>query len=113
MVGPAGGRRGPTRNVRTSTNLLLPTTGAANASVFERRRYPDACGAHDRRYACGPNETPNFPRIQHVGLNLAVPEAVKRRTSRLQNGTSTTGMSILPETSCSTVHTWIIGQWER
>ena len=75
MVGPAGGRSGATRNVQDEHQPLLPTTGAANASVSERRRYPNACGAHHPRYACGSNETPKFPQIQHVGLNVDLPGA--------------------------------------
>ena len=74
VVDGGTGRRSKRRDEeRAHEHLLpLPTTGAANASESERRRYPNACGADRRRHACGLNET-QIPRIQHVGLNDAVP----------------------------------------
>ena len=57
---------------RADEHQALPrTTGAANASVSERRGCRNACGAGRRRYACGPNEPPNFLRNQCVAFNVS------------------------------------------
>ena len=77
VVDGGTGRRSKRRDdERADEHQALPrTTGAANASVSERWGNRNACGADRRRYACGPNETPNFPRIQRVGLNVTAPGA--------------------------------------
>ena len=75
MVGPVGRSKRRDDERADEHQPLPPTTGAADASVSERRGYRNACGAGQRRCACGPNEPPNFPRIQQVGLIVVAPGA--------------------------------------
>ena len=77
VVDDGTGRRSKRRDDERADEhqALPPTTGAANASVSERRGCRNACGAGRRRCACGPNKTPNFPRIQRVALNVSAPGA--------------------------------------